>query len=166
MTVLFRSNFLNDIRRDIREDDVSQHIVRECTKPCHGTDFAMSNDVLRQWNNETRSLYREKVLRNCALFIVSKKSDINMYLVLCTLLLYLPGSHIDRFDIYLTSLNSRFFDHEDLIRWKREASQSGLPMSRNKFSISTYATYSREKTERCHGLFLGDPWKRYSLYGH
>lgn len=67
------------------------------------SDFAMSNDVLRQWNNETRSLYREKVLRNCALFIVSKKSDIiNMYLVLCTLLLYLPGSHIDRFDIYLT----------------------------------------------------------------
>jgi len=27
------------------------------------------------------------------------------------------------------------------------------------------ATY-REKTERCHGPLLGDPWKRYSLYGH
>jgi len=45
---------------------------------------------------------------------------------------------------------------------------SSFSPSRQTPRIASIAC-AREKTERCHGthgLFLGDPWKRYSLYGH
>jgi len=37
---------------------------------------------------------------------------------------------------------------------------------RNVRQRETNYASNREKTERCHGPLLGDPWKRYSLCEH
>jgi len=44
--------------------------------------------------------------------------------------------------------------------WTNAAPPFSDSLIRHDISIS------REKTERCHGPLLGDPWKRYSLCGH